>query len=84
VTPSHHGSPTPLVQHPRALHELAPGLALAPVSAHPVSRTLEEGDLVGRFEVLEVPGHSPGAFAVGQAAAGAGGVTAGAVVLSLL
>jgi hydroxyacylglutathione hydrolase len=37
---------------------------LAPVTAHPVSRTLEEGDLVGGFEVLEVPGHSPGALAL--------------------
>jgi hydroxyacylglutathione hydrolase len=37
--------------------------ALAPVAAHPVSRTLEEGDLVAGFEVLEVPGHSPGALA---------------------
>jgi hydroxyacylglutathione hydrolase len=36
---------------------------LAPVAAHPVTRTLEEGDLVGGFEVLEVPGHSPGALA---------------------
>jgi hydroxyacylglutathione hydrolase len=36
---------------------------LAPVTAHPVSRTLAEGDLVGGFEVLEVPGHSPGALA---------------------
>jgi hydroxyacylglutathione hydrolase len=36
---------------------------LAPVAAHPVSRTLEEGDLVGGFAVLEVPGHSPGALA---------------------
>jgi hydroxyacylglutathione hydrolase len=36
---------------------------LAPVTAHPVSRTLEEGDLVGGFAVLEVPGHSPGALA---------------------
>jgi hydroxyacylglutathione hydrolase len=36
---------------------------LAPVSAHPVSRTLREGDLVEGFEVLEVPGHSPGALA---------------------
>jgi hydroxyacylglutathione hydrolase len=36
---------------------------LAPVAAHPVSRSLEEGDLVGGFEVLEVPGHSPGALA---------------------
>jgi hydroxyacylglutathione hydrolase len=36
---------------------------LAPVAAHPVSRSLEEGDLVGGFAVLEVPGHSPGALA---------------------
>jgi hydroxyacylglutathione hydrolase len=36
---------------------------LAPVAAHPVSRALGEGDLVGGFEVLEVPGHSPGALA---------------------
>jgi hydroxyacylglutathione hydrolase len=36
---------------------------LAPVAAHPVGRTLAEGDLVGGFEVLEVPGHSPGALA---------------------
>jgi hydroxyacylglutathione hydrolase len=159
VTPSGRGSPPPPVQHPRALHELAPGLALArggpgrtlnvyllgdvvvdsgvrwsrrrlarqlagrqlsahvlthahfdhagssawlchtfnlplwcgagdaaaissgrvdshgsplvnrlqrtlaPVAAHPVSRTLGEGDLVAGFEVLEVPGHSPGALA---------------------
>ena len=37
--------------------------ALAPVTAHPVSRTLGEGDVVAGFEVLEVPGHSPGALA---------------------
>jgi hydroxyacylglutathione hydrolase len=40
---------------------------LAPVAAHPVSRTVEEGDLVGGFEVLEVPGHSPGALAFWRA-----------------
>jgi hydroxyacylglutathione hydrolase len=40
---------------------------LAPVAAHPVSRTLEEGDLVEGFEVLEVPGHSPGALAFWRA-----------------
>jgi glyoxylase-like metal-dependent hydrolase (beta-lactamase superfamily II) len=40
---------------------------LAPVTAHPVSRTLEEGDLVGGFAVLEVPGHSPGALAFWRA-----------------
>jgi hydroxyacylglutathione hydrolase len=36
---------------------------LAPVTAHPVTRTLGEGDVVGGFEVPEVPGHSPGALA---------------------
>jgi hydroxyacylglutathione hydrolase len=36
---------------------------LLPVAAHPVGRTLQEGDLVGGFEVLEAPGHSPGALA---------------------
>jgi hydroxyacylglutathione hydrolase len=36
---------------------------LAAVTAHPVARTLEEGDVVAGFEVLEVPGHSPGALA---------------------
>jgi glyoxylase-like metal-dependent hydrolase (beta-lactamase superfamily II) len=36
---------------------------LAPVTAHPVTRALREGDVVGGFEVLEVPGHSPGALA---------------------
>jgi hydroxyacylglutathione hydrolase len=36
---------------------------LAPVTAHLVSRILEEGDVVAGFEVLEVPGHSPGALA---------------------
>jgi hydroxyacylglutathione hydrolase len=36
---------------------------LAPVSAHPVSRALREGDVLAGFEVLEVPGHSPGALA---------------------
>ena len=29
MTPSHRGSPPPLVRRPQALHELAPGLALA-------------------------------------------------------
>jgi hydroxyacylglutathione hydrolase len=32
--------------------------------AHPVSRTLREGDDVGDLEVLEVPGHSPGHIAL--------------------
>jgi glyoxylase-like metal-dependent hydrolase (beta-lactamase superfamily II) len=39
-------------------------VVLAPVAAHPVSRTLGEADLLGGFEVLEVPGHSPGALAL--------------------
>ncbi|HEY2205692.1 MAG TPA: MBL fold metallo-hydrolase [Pseudonocardia sp.] len=30
---------------------------------HPVERGLKEGDQVGGFDVLEVPGHSPGALA---------------------
>jgi hydroxyacylglutathione hydrolase len=36
---------------------------LALVTAHPVSRTLREGDVLAGFEVLEVPGYSPGALA---------------------
>ena len=28
--------------------------------AYPVARSLEEGDVVGSFQVLETPGHSPG------------------------
>jgi glyoxylase-like metal-dependent hydrolase (beta-lactamase superfamily II) len=36
---------------------------LLPVAAYPVSRALHEGDFVGGFEILEVPGHSPGALA---------------------
>jgi hydroxyacylglutathione hydrolase len=40
---------------------------LAPVAAHPVSRTLGEGEVVAGFEVLEVPGHSPGALAFWRA-----------------
>jgi hydroxyacylglutathione hydrolase len=40
---------------------------LTPVTAHPVSRALVEGDVVGAFEVLEVPGHSPGAVAFWRA-----------------
>ncbi len=37
--------------------------ALLPVTAHPVTQTLRDGDIVEDFEVLEVPGHSPGALA---------------------
>jgi glyoxylase-like metal-dependent hydrolase (beta-lactamase superfamily II) len=40
---------------------------LAPVAAHPVTRALGEGDVVAGFEVLEVPGHSPGALAFWRA-----------------
>jgi hydroxyacylglutathione hydrolase len=36
---------------------------LLPVTAWPVGRILGEGDVVEGFEVLEVPGHSPGALA---------------------
>jgi hydroxyacylglutathione hydrolase len=36
---------------------------LLPVTACEVGRTLQEGDVVEGFEVLEVPGHSPGALA---------------------
>lgn len=36
---------------------------VAPVDPHPVDRVLAEGDLVGGFEVLAVPGHSPGSLA---------------------
>ena len=32
-------------------------------SAHPVSRILVEGDVVGGFTVLETPGHTPGSLA---------------------
>jgi glyoxylase-like metal-dependent hydrolase (beta-lactamase superfamily II) len=35
--------------------------------AHPVARTLAEGDEVGGFTVLEVPGHTPGALAYWRA-----------------
>src|SRR6266508_1506889 len=40
---------------------------LAPVAAHPVTRVLREGEVVAGFEVLEVPGHSPGALAFWRA-----------------
>jgi hydroxyacylglutathione hydrolase len=36
---------------------------LLPVTAWQVGRVLQEGDVVEGFEVLEVPGHSPGALA---------------------
>jgi hydroxyacylglutathione hydrolase len=41
--------------------------SLLPVTACPVDRALQEGDVVGDFEVLEVPGHSPGALAFWRA-----------------
>jgi glyoxylase-like metal-dependent hydrolase (beta-lactamase superfamily II) len=37
--------------------------AALPVEAHPVERALHEGDLVGGFEVIEVPGHTNGSLA---------------------
>jgi len=37
--------------------------ALAPARSCAVDRALHEGDVVGGFTVLEVPGHSPGALA---------------------
>jgi hydroxyacylglutathione hydrolase len=40
---------------------------LVPTAPHPVERGLKEGDLVGGFEVLEVPGHSPGSLAFWRA-----------------
>jgi hydroxyacylglutathione hydrolase len=40
---------------------------LLPVARHPVSRELREGDIVAGFEVLEVPGHSPGSVAFWRA-----------------
>ena len=40
---------------------------LVPTRSHPVERGLAEGDLVGGFEVLEVPGHSPGSLAFWRA-----------------
>lgn len=36
---------------------------LLPVQPQPVGRVLAEGDTVGGFDILEVPGHSPGALA---------------------
>jgi hydroxyacylglutathione hydrolase len=40
---------------------------LFPVRAHDVARTLQEGDVIDGFEVLEVPGHSRGALAFWRA-----------------
>ncbi len=36
---------------------------MPPIPGHPVSRRLKEGDMVGNFEVLDVPGHSRGHIA---------------------
>jgi hydroxyacylglutathione hydrolase len=44
--------------------------ALLPVTACQVGRILQEGDVVAGFEVLEVPGHSPGALASGAIGTG--------------
>lgn len=40
---------------------------LLPVAAQPVARQLREGDTVGGFEVLEVPGHTAGSLAFWRA-----------------
>jgi hydroxyacylglutathione hydrolase len=40
---------------------------LLPVAAQPVARALREGDVVGGFEVLEVPGHTAGSLAFWRA-----------------
>jgi hydroxyacylglutathione hydrolase len=45
-------------QTPHPLNRFIAGIWGGP--AHPVARTLREGDEVAGFEVLEVPGHSPG------------------------
>ena len=36
------------------------GRLVPAAKAHPVSRTLKEGDEIAGFRVLETPGHSPG------------------------
>jgi hydroxyacylglutathione hydrolase len=40
---------------------------LFPVKPHPAAGTLQEGDIIDGFEVLEVPGHSRGALAFWRA-----------------
>jgi hydroxyacylglutathione hydrolase len=64
-----HRVPTPTAVRPGRCSPLVNRLqrTLAPVAAHRVTRALAEGDLVGGFEVLEVPGHSPGALAFWRA-----------------
>lgn len=47
---------------------------------HPVARRLRDGDRVGDFEVLEVPGHSPGHLAFWRA--GDGALLVGDVVIN--
>lgn len=37
---------------------------MPPIPGHPVSSRLKEGDMVGNFEVLDVPGHSRGHIAL--------------------
>lgn len=48
---------------------------------HPVDRALREGDRVGEFEVLEVPGHTPGHIALWRRRDGA--LVLGDVALSM-
>ncbi|MCW2968788.1 MAG: yflN, partial [Solirubrobacteraceae bacterium] len=45
-------------QHPGMVNRLQRRFWTGP--AHPVDRALREGDTVGDFKVLDVPGHSPG------------------------
>jgi hydroxyacylglutathione hydrolase len=59
------------VEDPRLIGERQPDTALAQLfhrtmtgPAHPVDRRLHEGDRVGDFTVLDVPGHSAGHIAL--------------------
>ena len=54
------GGPTYIstLQRPGLLNKLQARFWTGP--AHPVDRVLHEGDEVGGFTVLDVPGHSPG------------------------
>lgn len=49
---------TPAMESGKMVAAHGPDLKCAP--GHPVDRPLREGDTVGSFRVLEVPGHSPG------------------------
>ncbi len=54
-------------ERPELIHERQPRALINRINyrlmagpGHPVDRRLREGDVVGGFRVLEVPGHSPG------------------------